>query len=123
MTATQQTTDRQLSGQWVFRSWISIAFIPVFFVAAFIAGYLIYSAFGYLPENMDAPAWVELLVGVVALSLFLVPCAGAVGYGWIANKAHDRRGLVPLVIGALLGTWMTVVSVITVVSAILDSPV
>jgi hypothetical protein len=123
MTTSQQTIGRQVSGAWVVRSWISVALIPVFFFTAFMVGYFLYSVFGYLPENMDAPAWLELIVGVVALALFLVPCAGAVFYGWIANKAHDRRGLVPLVIGTVLGIWMTVVSVITVVSSMLDSPV
>jgi hypothetical protein len=107
---------------WVFRSWISVALIPVFFFAAFMAGYFLYSVFGYVPENMDAPAWLELIVGVIALALFLVPCAGAVFYGWIANTAHDRRGLVPMVIGAVLGIWMTVVSTITVVTAMVDAP-
>jgi MFS family permease len=83
-------------------------------------GDLLYGVFGYSAEQTDAPAWVELIVGAVALVLFLVPCAGAVFYGWLANRAHDRRGLIPLVIGGIVGTWMTVVSVITVVSAMLD---
>jgi hypothetical protein len=123
MTTEQQATNRQLTGTWVIRSWISVALIPVFFFAAFVTGYLLYGIFGYAPENMDAPAWLELVVGVITLGLFLIPCVGAVFYGWVANKAHDRRGLVPLLIGAVLGIWMTVVSVITVVSAMVDAPV
>ena len=122
MTISRQTDSRQVPRTWVFRSWISVALIPVFFFAALMAGYFLYSVFGYAPENMDAPAWLELIVGVIALALFLVPCAGAVFYGWIANRAHDRRGLAPLVIGAVLGIWMTVVSVITVVTAMVDAP-
>ena len=122
MTISRQTDSRQVPRTWVSRSWISVALIPVFFFAAFMAGYFLYSVFGYVPENMDAPAWLELIVGVIALALFLVPCAGAVFYGWIANRAHDRRGLAPLVIGAVLGIWMTVVSVITVVTAMVDAP-
>ena len=123
MTTTRQTAQRQSSGPWIFRSWISVALIPVFFLTAMMAGYLIYGLFGYSAEQMDAPAWLELLVGVVALTLFLIPCAGAVFYGRIAHKAGDRRGLIPLVIGGALGIWMTVVSIVTVVSAMLDSPV
>jgi len=123
VTTSQQTSDRQASRTWVFRSWVAVALIPVFFFAAFLVGYFLYGLFGYVPENMEAPAWLELTVGVVALTLFLVPCAGAVFYGWVANKAHDRRGLVPLAIGAVLGIWMTVVSVITVVSAMVDTSV
>ena len=120
MTTTLQTQNRQTSGPWVLRSWISVALIPIFFLVAVMAGYLIYGLFGYSAEQMDAPAWVELIVGVVALALFIIPCVGAVFYGWLANKAHDRRGLIPLVIGGIVGTWMTVVSVITVISAMLD---
>ena len=65
--------------------------------------YFLYSVFGYVPENMDAPAWLELIVGVIALALILVPCAGADFYGWITNTAHDRRGLVPMVSGPWRG--------------------
>jgi uncharacterized membrane protein (DUF485 family) len=123
MTTREQTNTRQVTGAWVLRSWIAVALIPVFFLASFMVGYFLYSLFGYTPENMDAPAWVELTVGVVALALFLAPCLAAVFYGWTANKAHDRRGLVPLVIGGILGVWMTVITIISVVAAMLDSPV
>jgi hypothetical protein len=120
MTTTGQITKQQPRGPWVLRSWISVALIPVFFFAAVLMGYLVYALFGYVPEDMDAPAWVELIVGVVALTLFLIPCVGAVFYGWTATRAHDRRGLIPLVIGGVLGVWMTVVSIVTVVSAMFD---
>jgi len=120
MTTTQQTQNHQTSGPWVVRSWISVALIPAFFLVAVMAGYLIYGLFGYTAEQADAPAWVELIVGIVALALFIIPCVGAVFYGWLANKAHDRRGLVPLVIGGIIGLWMTVLSVVTVISAMLD---
>jgi hypothetical protein len=123
MTTTRQATQRQSSGPWVFRSWISVALIPVFLFVAILVGYFIYGMFGYVPEDTNIPAWVELLVGVVALTLFLVPCVAAIFYGWIANKAHDRRGLVPLVIGGALGIWMTVVTIITVVTSIWVLPV
>jgi hypothetical protein len=118
MTTTQQPTNRPVTGTWVLRSWIAVALIPVFLFAAILMGYLIYGVFGYVPEDLDVPAWVELMVGVVTLAVFLVPGAAAVFYGWIANKAHDRRGLVPLAIGGVLGIWMTVVTVITVATSV-----
>jgi hypothetical protein len=118
MTATQQSTNRPVTGTWVLRSWIAVALIPVFLFAAILMGYLIYGLFGYVPEDVDIPAWVELTVGVATLAVFLAPCVAAVRYGWIANRAHDRRGLVPLAIGGVLGIWMTVVTVITVLTSI-----
>ena len=120
MTTTREVSDRTISTPWVKRSWISVVLIPVFFLFAVMAGYLIYGLFGYSAEQMDAPAWVELIVGVIALGLFIIPCVGAAFYGWLANRAHDRRGLIPLAIGGILGIWMTVVSVVTVASAMLD---
>ena len=104
MTTTQQPTNRPATNAWVLRSWIAVALIPVFLFVAILIGYLIYGVFGYVPEDLDVPDWVELIVGVVTLAVFLIPCVGAVFYGWIANKAHDRRGLVPLAIGGIVGT-------------------
>lgn len=120
MATTHETQNRQGSGYWVMRSWISVALIPVFFFAAFVLAYGIYSLFGYTPDNMDAPFWVELIVAVVAVTLFLAPCVAAVVYGLRAARAHDRRGLVPVVIGGFVGAWMTIINVVSLVGFALD---
>ena len=59
--------------------------------------------FGYKPENADAPLGVELVTTIAAIAVFLVPCVTAVLYGSQAHRVGDRKGLLPMGIGAIAG--------------------
>jgi hypothetical protein len=65
---------------------VGVALVPVFFVLAFAVGEAAYAVLGYRPENADAPLWVDLVTGVVATAVCLVPCVAL----WMARER--RRG-------------------------------
>ena len=95
------------------RAWVAAASIPVAFVLAFALGEGLYAMLGYQPEDANEPLWVLLVAGVPAVLLFLVPCAAAVWYGNRARAQGRRSGLLPLVIGAVLGAWMLVINTVS----------
>lgn len=97
------------------RAWVAVALIPVFFIFAMAVGQVMYSVMGYLPEN-TMPLWVDLVASTSALVVALLPCAAAVRYGGQGHSAGDRRGLVPLVIGAFAGLGLLILTVVTTVS-------
>lgn len=102
------------------RAWVAVALIPVFFGIAFVLGYVLYDLLGYQPEDNDAPLWVDLAVAVAVLAVTLVPCAGAVRHGRRATHVGDRRGWIPLAIGALAGLVLTVLTAVTTLADALD---
>jgi hypothetical protein len=115
MSATKQDDslhESSRSGSSVARAWISVALIPVFLLVSVLLTLLLYEWFGYKPENADAPLWVDWVTAVTAIAVFLVPCVAAVLYGRRAKGAGDRRGLIPLGIGALAGLSLTVLTVV-----------
>lgn len=93
------------------RAWAAVALIPVFFFLAFALGNVLYDLFGYKPENDDAPFSVDLVCTIPILGVSLVPCVAAVHSGRRAAGSGDRRGLLPLGIGALAGLGLTILSV------------
>jgi hypothetical protein len=95
------------------RAWVSVALIPAFLLASVLLVSVLYAWFGYKPENADAPLWVDLVTALVAIVVFLLPCVTAVLYGRQANRAGDRRGLIPLGIGALVGLSLTALTVVS----------
>ncbi len=103
------------AGAFLVRAWIAVALIPVFFILSFAVAQVLYSAMGYLPEN-TVPLWVDLVASISALVVFLLPCAAAVLYGRRADRAGDRRGLLPLALGALASVALLVLTVVTIVS-------
>lgn len=105
--------DGSRSGDPVARAWISVALIPVFLLVSVVLTLFLYELFGYKPENADAPLWVDLVIAVAALAVLLVPCVTAVRYGRQANRVGDRRGLLPLGIGAIAGLSLTVLTVVS----------
>ncbi len=105
--------DRSQWGNSLARAWVSVALIPVFLFASVILTLLLYDWFGYKPENADAPLWVDLVTGVVAIAVFLVPCVAAALYGRQANRDGRRRGLIPLGIGVLAGLAVTILTVVS----------
>ena len=98
------------------RAWIAVALIPVFFLPALALGYVMYDLFGYAPENADAPLWVDVVCAIPPLALYLAPCVAAVVLGRRADRHGDRRGLVPLAIGAIAGLALTVLTVVTLIN-------
>jgi hypothetical protein len=104
------------SESWVGRAWAAVALIPVFFVVAFALGYVLYDLFGYKPENDDAPFWVDLVCTIAILGVSLVPCVAAVHLGRRAAGSGDRRGLLPLGVGALAGLGLTILSVLGLIA-------
>ena len=101
------------SGDPVARAWISVALIPVFLLVSVVLTLFLYELFGYQPENADAPLWVDVVTSVAALAVLLVPCVTAVRYGRQASRDGDRRGLLPLGIGALAGLSLTALTVVS----------
>jgi len=99
---------------WLSRAWLAVALVPVFFFLAFAVGEAAYAVLGYQPENADAPLWVDLVTGVLATAVCLVPCVAAVLYGWRANLVGDRTGLIPLTIGAIAGLSITALTVVSI---------
>jgi uncharacterized membrane protein (DUF485 family) len=97
----------------VARAWVSVALIPVFLLTSVVLTSLLFDWLGYKPGDMNAPLWVEFVTAAVAIAVFLVPCVTAVLYGERANQVGDRRGLVPLGIGALAGLSLTVLTVVS----------
>ncbi len=116
MSSTKQHESLELgarSGSAVARAWVSVVLIPAFLLVAVVVTLLLYEWFGYQPENADAPLGVDLLTAAVAIAIFLVPCVAAVLYGRRASRVGDRRGLIPLGIGALAGLSLTVLTVVS----------
>jgi hypothetical protein len=118
MGATSQVehhTLKSASDSWVSRAWIAVALIPPCFLLAMAAGYVAYDLMGYLPENDDAPMWVDLVCAIPSLAILWVPCAAAVVYGRQASRVGNRRAVIPAAIGALVGLGFTLLSLVTAV--------
>lgn len=96
------------------RGWIAVALVPVFFILAFAAGEGLLAALGYPGGN--APAWATVVSDMGALVVVLLPCLAAVWFGRRARREGERRGLVPAVIGTLIGLGWLVLTVITEVN-------
>lgn len=105
------------SGDPLGRAWIAVALIPVFFFLAFALGYVLYDLLGYKPENDDAPFWADLVATLPVIAISLAPCTAAVIYGRRSNGLGDRRGLVPLVIGALAGLALAILSTASLIGS------
>jgi hypothetical protein len=119
MTVTKHEDRRReasRSGPWVSRGWVAVALIPVFFFLALALGYVLYDLLGYKPENDDAPFWVDLICTVWILVVSLAPCVAAVEFGRRAAGSGDRRGLLPLGVGALAGLGLTILSVVGLIA-------
>ena len=115
MTSVQHLQPQQASPPsrgWLVRAWVSVGFIPVFLLGSVILTLFLYELLGYKPENADAPLWVDAVIGVVAVVVFLVPCVTAVLCGTRANRDGDRRGLIPLGVGLVAGLAVTVLTVV-----------
>lgn len=113
----ERPTQSPPAGFWLGRAWMAVALIPVFFLISFAAAQVLYSLMGYQPENAGIPLWVDLVATIPAIALFLIPCVAAVLYGRRVNSASDRRGLVPLCIGALAGLGFLILSTVTIISS------
>lgn len=105
---------------WLARAWTGVALIPVFFFLAFAVGEGAYALMGYKPESADAPLWVDLVALVPITVTFVVPCIAAVFFGSRATKSGDRRGKLPLVIGAIAGAGLLILTVVSEVENILQ---
>ena len=57
------------------RAWIGVALIPVFLILSIFVGYMGYALFGYKPEDNDQPLWVDIVVGIPTLAVFLAPAS------------------------------------------------
>jgi hypothetical protein len=113
----QRPSQTTPAGIWLGRAWIAVALIPVVFILSFAVAQVLYSLMGYVPEEAGIPLWVDLVATIPAIAAFLVPCAAAVLYGRRAKGVGDRRGLIPLGIGALAGLWLLILSVVTIISS------
>ena len=87
--------DGSQSSDSLVRAWVSVALIPVFLFASVIVTLLLYGWFGYKPENADAPLWVDLVIGVVAIAVFLVPCVRCRGLRQAGEPRRASLGLDP----------------------------
>ncbi|HEV7204151.1 MAG TPA: hypothetical protein VGN18_06040 [Jatrophihabitans sp.] len=98
---------------WLGRAWTAVALVPVFFLIAFAVGEIMYAVLGYQPENADAPTWAVVVALGPTLVVALTPCLAAMLFGHRATRAGDRRGLVPLALGAIAGTAILVLTVVS----------
>ena len=117
MAASQRPAQTSPADIWYRRALIAVALIPVFFILGFAVAQGLYSLMGYLPEEACIPLWVDLVATIPTVAVWLVPCAAAVLYGRRVNSVGDRRGLVPLCIGALAGLGLLVLSIVTIISS------
>jgi hypothetical protein len=101
-------------GNLLARAWTGLALIPVFFVVGFAVGEVLYAVLGYKPENDDAPLWVDLVASLAALAVTLVPCVGAVIYGRRASAAGRHSARVPMVLGALVGAALVILTALNI---------
>lgn len=91
----------------VTHGWISLLLIPVAFMLAFVVGDGMSNLVDSPAAGDPQPGWVMWVASVPAIVIFLVPCAAAVLYGQRARRAGWRSGLVPLVVGGVLGLgWL-----------------
>jgi hypothetical protein len=102
--------------EWHRRALIAVMLIPVFFFLAFGAGQGLYSLLGYKPENNDAPLWVDLVVTIPTIAVFLIPCSAAVVYGRRASRVGKRSAWGAVLVGVLCGAGVTVLSLVTLVA-------
>lgn len=106
------------SGDWLRRAWTAVVLVPVFFFLAFAVGEGMYAVLGYDPAAADTPVRVDLVALVPILVVALIPCAAAVFFGRRATEVADRRGMVPLVIGAVAGVGVLVLTIVSEVGGI-----
>jgi hypothetical protein len=76
------------------------------------------SLLGY-PVGGAAPAWVTVVTGLAATVTVLVSCLAAVFFGRRANKAGDRRGLLPAVLGTGAGLGWLILTIVSEVGSLL----
>jgi len=100
---------------WVVRAWVALGLVPVFLVLALVLGHVAYDLMGYLPENDDAPLWVDVVCTIPSVAVLLIPCAAAVVYGRRARASGDPRGVIAVVVGALVALGFTLLSFVSVV--------
>ena len=110
--------DRPRAPGAVARAWVAIALIPVFFFIAIGVGEGLTSLLGY-PAGGAAPTWVTLVTDLAATVTVLVPCLAAVFFGRRANKAGDRRGLLPAVLGTGAGLGWLILTIVSEVGNLL----
>lgn len=99
------------------RAWLAVVLIPVAFFAVFALSYVVYDLFGYAPEDNDVPLWLDIVVSVLGVAVFALPCAAAVVFGRRADRVGGgHRGLVPAALGVLAGVGLTVLTVVTLIA-------
>jgi hypothetical protein len=99
--------------RWLARAWTAVALVPVFFAVAFAVGEGLYALTDHEPGNADAPIGIVVAEDVAVLVGALVPCAAAVLFGRRARSAGDRRGAVPLLLGAAAGAATVILTVVS----------
>jgi hypothetical protein len=120
MPTTKQDQSQQVAARVdnsLLNAWVSVVLIPVFLLIAVVLTLSTYELFGYKPENANAPLWVDLAASLVTIVVFLVPCLAAVLFGRRAYDAGNRKGLVPLVIGAVAGLAVVIITFISIIVA------
>lgn len=101
------------AGPWLGRAWGAVVSVPLFFLLAFAVGEALYAVMGYKPENADAPIWVVVVADVATLTVAVLPCAAAMVLGRRAQNEGDRRGRLPLVLGAIAGVALVILTVVS----------
>lgn len=94
-------------------AWTAVAMVPVFFVIGFAVGEGIYALTGHDPANGDTPLWADLVALVPVVVVVLIPCVAAVYFGRQTSRSGDRRGRLPLAVGAIAGLGLLVLTVVS----------
>ena len=99
------------------RAWWSLALYPVSFVAAFVIGEGIVSM---LTDDRGEPAfWQVLLAGTPALLVFVIPGILAVTQGYRARNLGRDDGLVPAIVGAVVGAGFVALNVASYIAQLI----
>lgn len=115
---TEMPPSRERASGALTRAWIAIALTPVFLFLAFAAGEVVISLLGY-QSGSSFPTWVSLVSGLAAIAVILLPCVAAVFFGRRARKAGDRRGLIPVILGTVIGLGALIMTIVTEVGDLL----
>jgi hypothetical protein len=84
----------------------------VFAVLAFALGEGIVSLLGY-PVGGSNPLWVSLNSDLVVCTLLLIPCVSGVVFGRKAKGTAATNAWLPTVIGALVGSAILMLTLVT----------
>ncbi|MDO8107301.1 hypothetical protein Q6348_08855 [Isoptericola sp. b441] len=85
-------------------AWTGVALVLPALLGGMLAGEALMSALGYGGlDASDIPGWALLVTATTVTLIVWLPAGIAVGYGLRARRLGDPNGLIPAVIGVVVG--------------------